>query len=143
MYSRPAQCSAFARPSTASGCVTRRSSAIEGIDELLHAQGDLVLAHVQVLKNRVSVRARLRSQAHRGRELLHREAEVARHAWPLPPAQAGVDLGQIRVLPQKAPEERADRDLRAVARTPGVELVERVGDLVAGTAAGPAAAGRR
>src|SRR3954452_13341164 len=142
MYSRPAQCSALARPMTDSGWVTRRSSAIEGIGELSDTPADLSRAHVQMLQDRVAVRAGARGELDRGRELLDARAEVARHARHAEPAEAALDRRQVLVLAQEAREERADGDLLAVARAPRVELVEGVGDLVAGATARAARAGR-
>src|SRR4051795_11677920 len=110
MYSRPAQCSAFARPMTDSGWVTRRSSAIVGIDEFLDAAADLGVGHVQVLEDRVAVGARLRRERDRGGELLGRDPEVARHARDAEAAEAGVDSPEVLVLAQEAAEERADGD---------------------------------
>src|SRR3954447_23462569 len=140
MYSRPAQCSPLARPSTDSGWVTRRSSAIEGIGELLDTPADLSCAHVQMLQDRIAIGAGARGELHRGRELLLADAELARHARHAEAAQAALDLGEVAVLAQKAREQRADRDLLAVARAVRVELVEGVADLVAGPAARPAGA---
>src|SRR4051812_37155382 len=142
MYSRPAQCSPLARPMTDSGWVTRRSSAIEGIGELLNAPADLSRAHVQMLQDRVAIRAGARGELDRGRELVHAGADVARHARHAEPAQAALDRAEVLVVAQVAREQRADRDLLAVARAARIELVEGVGDLVAGAAAGTARTGR-
>src|SRR3954447_21669635 len=132
MYRRPAQCSALARPRTDSGCVTRRSSAIEGIGELLDTPADLSPAHVQMLEDRVAVRAGARGELHRGSELLHARAQVARDARHAEPAQAALDRAEVLVVAQVAREQGPDRDLLAVARAARIEDAEGGGGLVAG-----------
>src|SRR3954454_20966155 len=135
MYSRPAQCSALARPSTDSGWVTRRSSAIEGNGELLDTPADLGSAHVQMFEDRIAIRAGAGRELDRGHEFVVADAELARQPRHAEPAQAALDLGEVRAVEKKAREQGAARDLLAMAGAPRVARVERVRDLVAGAAA--------
>src|SRR3954447_15414789 len=114
MYSRPVQCSALARLVTERGCVTARSSAIEGRDEVIHSSLDLVRVHLQVLEDGVAVRPRGRRVPDRGRELLGREAEVARQPGHAVAAQARVEVLGERPTAQVRREQHAHRDLLAV-----------------------------
>src|SRR3954447_14642247 len=113
MYSRPAQCSALARPSVESGWVTARRSAIVGDDELMHAGADLGRLEPEVLEDRVAVGPGGRGVGDDGAELLLVEPDVARHAGHTVAAQAGVEHVGDRVLAQVRGEQRADRHLLA------------------------------
>src|SRR3954469_10606912 len=121
MYRRPAQCSPLVRSKTAGGCVTARSSAIEGGDERIDAVTDLGLWHAQVFEDGVALGTgggRLRD---RGGELLGVETQVGRDARRPVATQASVELLQRRAAAQEAREERPDGDLGPVGPGPRVE----------------------
>src|SRR3954447_16577440 len=140
MYRRPAQCSPLLRAKIDGGWVTARSSAIDGLGERADTPPHLLGPQVEVLEDREAVgpgAGRLRDGE---RELLVVEAEVAVGARQLVAAQAALHLGhQRRVLAQVRGEQRRHARELAVLRGAGVEVVDRVQDLV--VAAGARAAG--
>ena len=133
---RPVLAASCARRSRA-GCATARSSATEGLCVRADAVPHLLLGEVEVLEDRVAVRPRRRRvrrpPRRTGRASSPRSAGVRGEAMA---RQAGVDVARhLGVAPQPGCEQAADAGQLAVVRGAGVEVVDRVEDLVVGARA--------
>ena len=100
-YRRPAQCSPLTRPKIASGCTTARTSATEGLDVRTDVAPHLLLAEVEVLEDRVAVRAGARRVQDGLGELLLAQPEVRRRARQPVPREAGVELATRSSAPRR------------------------------------------
>src|SRR5690348_10738229 len=130
MYRRPVQCSPLLRSNSDAGWVTRRSSAIEGVDERADVFSGSLVVEVEVLKDRVAVGAGGRCVQHRLYELILAEAEVGGHPWQAVPPEARVDLARKRLVAvQEAREEASGAGQLAVPRGLRKQVVDRVQDL--------------
>src|SRR4051795_591752 len=76
MYRRPDQCSPLLRAKMDGGCVTARSSAIDGLGERADTPRHLLAAEVEVLEDRETVRPRARRLQDGLGELVVAQAEV-------------------------------------------------------------------
>src|SRR3954453_20167287 len=108
MYSRPIQCSPLLRAKIEGGWVTARSSAIEGRRERVDTSAHLLRAEVQVLEDRVAIRAGGGRVDDRGGELLAGQADVlGRARQPVAGQAGGQVLEQRAVTAQVRGEQRA------------------------------------